>query len=350
MAAFQKRSGSWRVIIRKKDPFTGGLVTESKSGFATKPEAAKWAATREESIEKGVHGSVAQAESTTLVEALERYERDVTPAKKGARQERVRINAWKRDPLALRVLSTIRGADIAAWRDKRLAGGASPTTVRNDLALISHLFATAIREWGMESLANPVEKIKLPAAGKARDRRLDPTPDKNGKTEEQRLLAAAEAQAEDWPWLGPIIKIGLATAMRQSEILGLSWENVDLSRKVARLLDTKNGDRRDVPLSTAAVTVLESLLIPDDDGIKRLPRGPVFPVSAVSLDHHWRKAVKAAGSENLRFHDLRHEATSRLFEKGLNPMEAAAITGHKTLAMLKRYTHLRAEDLAAKLG
>lgn len=108
--------------------------------------------------------------------------------------------------------------------------------------------------------------------------------------------------------------------------------------------ETKNKDVfRAVPLSPAAVDVL-----------KQLPRniaGRVFPIGSISIQHAFRSSVKQAGIENFRFHDLRHEATSRLFERGVfDSMEVATITGHKTLAMLKRYTHLKAEDLARKLG
>lgn len=177
-------------------------------------------------------------------------------------------------------------------------------------------------------------------------RRLDRRPDQDGKTEEIRLLEAADAE---WKWLGPIIRIALATAMRLGEVVALEWKNVDLERKVARLLDTKNGERRDVPLSSAAIAVLEGLIEPQQ-GVRRLPAGKVFPTSAQAIDDHWRKAVTVAKSADLRFHDLRHEATSRLFEMGLNPVEVATITGHKTLQMHKRYTHLRAEDLAKRLG
>lgn len=347
MAAFQKRSGNWRAIIRRK-----GFPPISRT-FDSLDDAKTWAGETEAKMRRGLFVDQREAEATTLHEALERYEREITPKKKGAVQEQKRITAWKRDPLALRSLAAIRGADIAAWRDKRLAGGASPTTVRNDLALISHLFNTAAKEWGLEGLLTPIERIKMPAPAAARDRRLDPRPDDDGKDEEARLIEAAQAE---WRWLAPIIRIALETAMRQGEILSLRWENIDLERRVARLPDTKNDhsrrDRskgRDVPLSSAAVSAFRSLF-EGGDGVKRLPTGEVFPVSAQALDDHWRKVVKAAGSKDLRFHDLRHEATSRLFEKGLNPMEAAAVTGHKTLAMLKRYTHLRAEDLASRLG
>ena len=110
------------------------------------------------------------------------------------------------------------------------------------------------------------------------------------------------------------------------------------------LPDTKNGDSRDVPLSPQALELLKDL--------PRNIRGDqvVFPLHFEALKSSWRRACCSAGIIDLRFHDLRHEATSRFFEKGLNVMEVAAITGHKDLRMLQRYTHLRAEDLALKLG
>lgn len=333
MAAYQKRSGNWRAIITRK-----GYPRLSRT-FDSKADAERWAGEIEGEIRRGVFVDRREAEETTLLEALDRYEREVTPAKKGAAQERQRIRAWKRDQLALRFLASIRGTDLAAWRDKRLAGGASPTTVRNDLAVISHLFTVASKEWGMESLSNPVEKIKVPAAARARDRRLDPEADRDGLTEETWLLAACDAGPH---WLGPMVRLALATAMRQGELLALQWEDIDFNRKVARLHDTKNGDRRDVPLSSAAIKAL-----------KDLPRnisGKVFNIGTMAVVHAFQRACKRTGIEDLRFHDLRHEATSRLFEKGLNPMEVAAISGHKTLQMLKRYTHLRAEDLVTRLG
>jgi integrase len=165
-------------------------------------------------------------------------------------------------------------------------------------------------------------------------------------TEEQRLLNACSARK---PWLAPLVRLALATAMRQGELIGLEWKNVDLERKVAKLLDTKNGEARNVPLSTEAVKALEDMS-PASDGVVPLRSGPMFAADSDQVVYEFRQACKKAGIVGLRFHDLRHEATSRLFEKGLNPMEAASVTGHKTLQMLKRYTNLRAEDLAKKLG
>lgn len=315
--------------------------------FKTRAEAEKFIRMSEGDMDKGTFLDRTEAEKTPLKEALERYEREVTPSKKGARQEKLRLAAWGRDPLASRSLASIRGADLAEWRDKRLASGTSPTTVRNDLAVISHLFTVAMREWGMESLSNPVERIRVPAAGRARDRRLDPRPDKGGDTEEKRLLEACKARPVKW--LEPLVRLALATAMRQGEMLSLEWKHIDLERKIAKLLDTKNGEAREVPLSSAAVKALTDLW-PAADGIVPLRTGSVFCANTDQVVYEFRKACKSAGITGLRFHDLRHEATSRLFEKGLNPMEAASVTGHKTLQMLKRYTHLRAEDLAKRLG
>lgn len=327
MATFVKRGDSWQAKVRRK-----GYPPITRS-FDTKAKAEMWARDVEGSMDRHVFVDHREAENTTLRDALERYEREVTPAKKGARQERSRILKWTRDPLAARSMASIRGADLAAWRDRQLGAGTSPTTVRNDLALLSHLFTVAGREWGLESLQNPVRKITVPSPARARDRRLQ-------GDEEARLLEAC-GQAST-PWLKPLVQLALETGMRQGELLALRWERVDLGRRVARLVDTKNGEARDVPLSSAAVTVLRDL--------SRCLDGRVFPLNGDQVAHFFTRATAQAGIADLRFHDLRHEATSRLFERGLNPMEAAAVTGHKTLQMLKRYTHLRAEDLAAKLG
>ena len=328
MAAYQKRSGHWRAIVRRQ-----GLPGAITATFDSKPKAQAWAREIESQLDREIYIDRREGERTTLGEALERYGREITPAKKGARQEALRVAAWGRDALAAKSLAAIRGADLARWRDDRLAAGRSSTTVRNDLSIISHLYNTAIKEWGMESLTNPVLKIKKPAPARARDRRLE-------EGEEQRLLEACSVV--DVYWLKPLIQIALSTAMRMGEILRLEWQNIDLKRCVAHLVDTKNGDKRDVPLSSMSVKVLESL--------PTSINGRIFPVNQPQVEYRFKYAVAKAGIKGLRFHDLRHEATSRLFEIGLNPMEAAAVTGHRTLTMLKRYTHLRAEDLAKKLG
>jgi len=286
---------------------------------------------------RGVFVSRREAENTTLGEALDRYLREITPEKKGAQQEQSRIEAWKRHHLAQRYLATLRGVDFAKYRDDRLEAGKSQSTVRLELAIISHLFTIARKEWGMEILSNPVQAIRLPSSSRARDRRLQ-------GDEEERLLAACGASKS--VALKDMVIMAVETAMRLGELLGLRWPEIDHQKRIARLIDTKNGENRTVPLSTRAVEALRHRP-------RSISNDRVFYEwkNSWSFEHAWHRALKRAGIEDLRFHDLRHEATSRFFEMGIfNPMEVAAITGHKDLKMLKRYTHLRAEDLAAKLG
>lgn len=205
--------------------------------------------------------------------------------------------------------------------------------------ILSHLFEVARKEWGIH-VYNPVRDIKLPPHAKARERRLRSGEE---KTEDEEIFLLAACQEARNPFLLPIVRLALETAMRQGELVSLRWEHIDLNRQIAHLSDTKNGEARTVPLSSTAIRVLRSL--------PRSLHGQVFPgLTTEAVKRAYIRAVRRARIEDLRFHDLRHEATTRLFEKGLNIMEVASITGHKDLRMLRRYTHLKAEDLAKKLG
>ncbi len=324
MASILKRGPyQWQVKIRRR-----GWPNQTKT-FETEEDAKKWARLIECEMDRGLFVSRTEAEKTTIKEALERYRKEVTSNKKGAEQESYRIDGFIRSELAPRYLASIRSTDVARYRDQRLSSGASPFTVNNELILLSHLFSVASREWGMESIDNPVSKVKRPKLPEGRERRLLPG-------EEQKLLAALGKTTR------PLAILAIETAMRRGELLSLIWENVDLERSVALLPDTKNGTSRLVPLSTRAIETLKSL--------RDKNSGQVFGISKHHASKSFREACQKANIKNLRFHDLRHEATSRFFEKGLNPMEVSSITGHKTLQMLKRYTHLKAEDLAKKLG
>ena len=147
----------------------------------------------------------------------------------------------------------------------------------------------------------------------------------------------------------PVVLFALETAMRRGELLSLTWKDVDLKKRVAYLEITKNGTARAVPLSSRAVAVLESLK-EEKDGVQALSVGKVFKTTDAALKKAFERACERAGINDFHFHDLRHEATSRLAEKLPNLIELAAVTGHKDLRMLKRYYHPRAEDLARKLG
>ncbi len=335
---FERRSTDGRLLgyqvkIRKK-----GYPTVARQ-FDRMADAERFARDELKKMDDGVWVDRKEVQTTTLAEALDRYQLEITPGKRHPRNEELLIGRWQRHELAARFLETIKPGDLARYRDERLAAGASGNTVRIELALISHLYTIGRKEWDWP-LANPVQSIRGPKIARGRERRLDLKPDADGQTEEGRLLVACRESRS--PWLAPIVTLAVETGMRQGELVSLLWEHVDLDRGTAHLPLTKNGTARTVPLSPTAIRVL-----------RQLPRsidGRVFPLEAKTVAHDFVRACKKAGIAGLRFHDLRHEATSRLFEHGLAIQEVAAITGHKTLQMLKRYTHLRAEDLAVKLA
>ena len=338
MATIRKRGPyQWQARVRRK-----GYPVQSMS-FETRREAEEWAGGIENDMRKRTFHDMREAERTTFGEVLDRYLIEKTPLKKGAIQEEGRIKLLKKTNLASFTLAVLRSSDIASWRDERVKAGKAPTTVRNALTIISQVFETARIEWGMEGLINPVRGVPLPKHRPGRDRRFK-------GDEEQRLITACAHNEAYCPGIIAIIQLALETAMRQGELLSLQWENIDLAKRVATLPDTKNNTRRDVPLSTCAVAIFEDLA---SGRVQRLD-GRVFGFKQTKLINNFRSACKRAQIENLRFHDLRHEATSRLFEhaeaRSMSVLEIASMTGHKTLDMLKRYAHFEAARLAQKLG
>jgi len=358
MATFRKRGERWHCQVRKK-----GYEPQTKS-FRTRAEAERWARLLESEMDGGGFVSRKEAESTTLLEALDRYEREVTLRKRGAVQERSTLAMFRRMSLASRHLATIRSGDMAEIRDAWLADGLKPATVLRRLSLLSHVFNVCRLEWHFESLANPVDAISKPSPNNARDRRVALAPTEGGGTddaESERRLQVDELhhllEATRSTVLRDAIVFAVESAMRRGEIAALKWVDVDLQRRVAHLPSTKNGSSRDVPLSPRALKVLE--------GLKRAGDERVFPVRADALTRAFQRSVERARARyvkrcaeetkppnadflvGIRFHDLRHEATSRL--AGLFQMhELAKITGHKDPRMLLRYYHPRAEDLARR--
>jgi len=335
-------------MIRRK-----GFPEQSKT-FEKKSDALAWARDIESQMDRGLFVSRREAESTTINEALRRYLREVTPFKKGARQEEMKARNILRHSISKLSMANVRGTDIARYRDDRLSEGKAPSTVQKELALLSHLFNTAIKEWGMESLSNPVQKVRKPKVHNERNRRLQ------GDEEERLLLACSPRFPNSNPWLEPLVILALETAMRKGELLALEWGDIDFEK---RQLKCKNKDPlgrqsfRSVPLSSKAVEVLRSLPRSVDGRVFATTDNAIklaFPRACRRACAHVREHMKGRkktcncrGIENLRFHDLRHEATSRLVESGLfTDVQVASITGHKSLQMLKRYSHMRPSDLA----
>ncbi|MDB5852999.1 MAG: site-specific recombinase, phage integrase family [Herminiimonas sp.] len=309
-----------------------GYPAASKT-LPTRQEALAWATHHELLILRGHGDSSREAAKLTLRDALERYGLEVSPTKKGCAQEVGRIRAWQKNPLAVLPLSRLRGADLASYRDRRLSSGISGNTLRLEFALLSHLYEVARKDWGLETLQNPVKALRKPKVARGRNRRLQ-------EYEEVSLLRWCSDTGNSR--LASIIILAVETAMRRGELVGLRWSDINLTTRMANLQDTKNGEARAVPLSSRALA-----------GIHSLPKESLYTMLGMHADTvtwDFGKACKACGITGLRFHDLRHEATSRLFEKGFNMMEVSTITGHKSLSMLKRYTHLRPSDLLARLG
>ncbi|ABF09720.1 Tyr recombinase activity site-specific recombination Tyr recombinase activity CMGI-5 [Cupriavidus metallidurans CH34] len=285
-----------------------------------------------------------EVKAATLSLALDRYEKEVSAKKKSAESEAHKITRLKRSKLAKMSLYRITADDVTAFlkdlkRDQPgpLQGQPlSDATKRKLVALLSHVFTIARKRWRM-AVANPVADIELPSHGKSRKRRLE-------EGEEQRLLREL-AKARQAAIVVPLVRLAIETAMRQGELLALEWKDLRIAdtHGTAMLHDTKNGEPRIVPLNATACEILGAMPRP-------LKGGPVFPIKTAALRAIWEFACERASIEGLRFHDLRHEATSRLFELGLGRIEAASITGHKTLQVLKNYSHLRAEWLAQKMN
>ncbi len=333
MATIRKRGDrQWEVRVRKR-----GYPIQSKT-LETKARAEAWAREIESEMDRGAFVSRIEAESTTLREALQRYESEVTATKKGRQSEGSALKAWYQHVIASRTLSRIRGQDLALIRDEWVKRGFKPGTIVRRFAILSHVFTVARQEWGMESLGNPTRDVRMPRVDNARDRRLQ-------GDELARLLAAAKAHGEERARrvgdIGPLITWAIETAMRRGEIAAMRWEHVDRDARTLLIPITKNGKPRRIPLSSRAVAAL--------DGRPRRSDNLVWGSSVSGITAIFKKVCAAAGVKGLRFHDLRHEATSRLFEKGLDIMAVASITGHTSLTHLKRYTHLRPEDLAPRL-
>lgn len=305
---------------------------EQSETFRTKAAAERWAREVEGKMDAGAFQALRdEARRLTLADACDQYERDVTPRKRGQVQERRRLDYWRAHELADRPLAAIMPADVARHRDARLAAGLSANTVRLELALLSHLYAVARREWGMAGIPNPVAETRKPStAGTARTRRLM-------RGEEGRLLWACRRSGP--PWLPHVVVLAIETGMRRGEIAGLDPAMID--GNVAHLPRTKNGDARAVPLSPRAQAAIRRAL--------RAHRRRKMPL-AHEITQRFTAAAKAGGLRGLVFHDLRREAVSRLFERGFALPEVAAISGHRTWSQLAVYTRPRAADLAAKLA
>ncbi len=325
MATIRKRGSTWHVQVRKQ-----GHPTLTRT-FPSKKAADVWARELERATDLGDLPASPSRKNVvvTLGEVLERYRREITSHKRGAVQEGFLIGVLGRQPFSKMQMPLVTPSVVSEFRDRRLQK-ASPATVRRELAVLSHCFEIGRKEWGI-SVPNPVKEIRLPNPSRARDRRL--------AAEEQRALDDALSKSRTW-YLKPLVSLAVETGMRRGELLSLEWQNICLERRTAKLLMTKNGSTRVVPLTVEALAVLQDLPV----------KGKLaFPVKPVAIHQAWERTTKKALLTDFRFHDLRHEAISRFFERGLTVAEVAFISGHKDVRMLFRYTHIKASHVLSRL-
>ena len=344
MATIRQRGSYWQAQVRRRghEPYS--------HSFDTKAQAEAWARSVESEMDRGIFFDRKEAERTTFAEALERYRREIVPEKRHPYQENQRINRWLDYPITKRSLANLRGADFAAYRDARRATGRAENTIRLELALVGHVFEIARKEWGMEGLMNPLKNIRKPSGSNARERRLQP-----GEFELlQRLLTEVGNS-----WAAPAMVLAIETALRQAMLFDLNWSWVDLGAQVLRIPPESRGVENKavpavLPLSSRAVAALTALPRSIDGRVLATTQNAIV-LAFKRAKTNYVAECKSHGTSaellvDLRWHDLRHEAASRLFERGLHPLEVASITGHKSMQMLKRYTHLNPRDLLAKLG
>lgn len=327
MASIRNRGGKWQARVQRK-----GYEDVVKS-FLKRSDAERWARSVELEMDRGSYVSRSEAERCTFQEILLRYIAEVCPTKRSGLDESIRLRKTAQHRIANLSMAALTPKVIAEFRDERLTQVA-PNTVIREMAYLSAIINHARREWGI-NVPNPLELVRKPPMPEGRNRILS-------DEEEARLLIEMTPVGRRSVWVKPAVILSLETGMRRGELLSLKWSNVDLQKRIAYLPITKNGTSRVVPLSSQAVGVLVQL--PRDIS------GLVIPMKAAALHACFKRACTRSDLSDFHWHDLRHTAISHLSKKLPNLIELAAVSGHRSLAMLKKYYHPSATELALKLG
>ena len=329
MASIRKRNGRHHVQVRRR-----GYPQATRS-FTSREAASKWIKNVEVDMERGEY---LPRVTMTVNELLLQYEAEEVPKQKGARHEFWR-SSFLRKQMGHIHLRDLSPAFLAAHRDRRLKT-VKASTVSREFTTLSTAINTAIVEWAIPLASNPVSKVRVRNADIRRDRRLE--------TGEERLMLK-HAQ----PMLKRIIILALETAMRRGEILKIRKSNINFGNQTLLIPDTKTNTPRTIPLSDGAVKALTDQIRAVEKelgGVIPLREPVLFEMRLSEWQRQMERLWRDTGIQNMRFHDLRHESVSRLFESGFNVMEVATVSGHKCLQHLKRYTHIKPESLVARMG
>jgi|RhiMetdeSRZDD1v2_1073273.scaffolds.fasta_scaffold495855_1 integrase len=328
MATIIQRPGkngqtSYRAQVRRKG------APPLSATFTKLSDARKWVQVTEAAIVEGRHFKTAEAKRHTLADLIDRYCTDVLPqkAQETVYGQTLQFRWWKAQ-LGHYALADVTPALLVECRDQ-LARDHKNATVTRYLGTLSHAFSVAVREWGWLD-DSPMRKVTKPRLPRGRVRYLS-------DLERQRLLT--ECQASRNPHLYIVVMLALSCGARKTELVSLRWSDVDLKRCTLTFHETKNGERRTVPLTGQALNLMRH-----HAKVRRLDTLFVFPNDQGKRYFRFREtfenAVKRAGIADFHFHDLRHTAASYLAMNGASLHEIAEVLGHKTLAMVKRYAHL----------
>ncbi len=312
--------------------------------FERKTDAKKWGQQIEVAIRERRHFPTREAKRHTLGEAIDRYIQHELPFKPRNRDQynhAIRLRWWKAQ-IGHYALADVTSALIAEYRDKlsrnptQQSKQRSPATVNRYLANLSHVFTIAVKEWRWLD-HSPTRNVSRREESHGRTRFLS-------DDERPRLLAACKESQS--PYLYPIVVLALSTGMRRGEILNLTWDDVNLKHRTIHLKQTKNRERRVVPLAGHALELIRQL-----SKVRRLDSNLLFPRKSnpqrpATIRDGWETALKKTEITDFHFHDLRHSAASYLAMNGATPSEIAAVLGHKTLQMVKRYAHLSEQHTA----
>ena len=324
MATIRKRNAVWQVIIRRQ-----GFPKQSKV-FSKKAEATQWAHEIELEIDRGNRVDFNLANKVTINDIIDNYMRQQTLiVNRTYKREKSRLLLIKQH-FGGYALSHINPSKIALFRDLRLSQGRSPATVIKDINTLSKVIKLGQVGWGVYLPSNPIASVQKPKVVGHRVRRLS-------QQEENILISKTTFEMQ------AMVIFAIETGMRLGEILSLTWS--DIEDNAAVITTSKNNEIRYVPFTKTVISLLKTLPKNIEDH-----RIFYFWKTVSGFESSWQKFKKKEGLVDLRFHDLRHEAISRLFEKGLNHMEVASISGHKSMQILKRYNHYQFDYLKQLLS
>lgn len=344
-STLKQSSGSWRVQVRRK----GRSISET---FVRYEDAKRWAVEAERQVDRGETPATSRiGRLHTFGDLIDLHISDMKEVGKSPRRSKdATLRMLKRELGSLNMVEIDRDRIVRFGRMRALQG-AGPTTVSIDVGTIKLVLQHAAAVHGLPVKVEPVDlgrvalkRLGLVGASNERDRR--PT-----DLELEKLIAFFDDNDRQMIPMGRIIRFAVATAMRQEEIFRVTWPDLDVRTKMLTIRDRKDPRRKsgnDQRIPLLAVSGFNALaLIEEQRAIRSNQDERIFPYHHKSAGTAFTRACKALRIEDLHFHDLRHEGTSRLFEAGFSIEQVALVTGHRDWKMLKRYTHIKPESLHA---